>query len=258
MYLLGSYLTPALGQTNDDRHNYPGGIADLILEKKSTRLPEIKYGIREPATLDLGDRWRVLIGIELDTLPGEYVVYVKPAGEDSSAYTEKFSVVQRVYPIKDHRNLPAARLEYDQFSELDYENSNQPELPLVFPVNLVDQWSDDFGHLIEETPESLVAQNYISLTTTALTTVLAPQNAIVSRIVADEDDYATVFLDHGRGLYSIISGVDDLVVEVGNGVVAGAVIGKLPGNSSFDRPHTVTWQCTLNGVYINPLILTIL
>ena len=251
------FTTLTWAQTVDSGYNYPGGVAEILLEKTSGELPEIKYGIRDPATMDLGNRWRVLLGIELDTLPGEYVVYVKSAAQDSPAVTEKFSVEQHVYPIKVASAQLPDRLEHDLFSDLDYKNSNQPELPLLYPVDLIDQWSNDFGHLVESVDsESLIAQNYISLTTTAVAMVLAPQNAIVSRVIIHENQYATVFLDHGRGLYSIISGIDDLSIETGNGVVAGAVLGKLPGNSSFDNPHTITWQCVLNSVYVNPIILT--
>jgi murein DD-endopeptidase MepM/ murein hydrolase activator NlpD len=97
----------------------------------------------------------------------------------------------------------------------------------------------------------------VSLTTTELSNVIAPQNAIVSRIEFDENqtELATLFLDHGRGLYSIISGMSDLTVEIGNGVIAGAVLGKMPLDKT-GSPTTLIWQCVINGVYINPLILT--
>jgi septal ring factor EnvC (AmiA/AmiB activator) len=81
---------------------------------------------------------------------------------------------------------------------------------------------------------------------------------MVSRIIQgpEPEALATVFLDHGRGVYSILSGVADLSIEVGNGLVAGAIIGKLPSSVNTDQPSTLIWQSVVNGVYVNPLILT--
>ena len=62
-----------------------------------------------------------------------------------------------------------------------------------------------------------------------------------------------MFLDHGRGLYSVIRGVTDLSIETGNGVMAGAVLGKSPVYEG--RNSTISWQVIMNGVYVNPVLL---
>ena len=237
--------------------NYPGGIAELIIEKQGSELPEVKYGLNDPVILDAGNHWRVLIGLELETLPGSYVVYIKRTRKDSSAYVEKFQVEQKIYPIHDEGVDHRIQLLHTQLSELDFSNSAEPKLPLIFPVESLGQWQDNFGHL-HQNPDNLelIVQNHIKLETTALAPVLAPQNALVTKITTDEEQLSTIYLDHGRGLYSIISGVADLSVAVGNGVVAGAVLGKLPALNDNAQPTTLYWQCSLNGALINPLLLT--
>lgn len=237
--------------------NFPGGVADLKLSKQHPDLPEIKYGIREPVIIDMNTHWRVLVGLSLQTLPGEYVLYTKHAGKDVSAQHEKFEVRQLSYPYHDEqtRSLHGLRREHDSFSSIDFSNTQQPQLPLRYPIQ--GKWDDYFGHTLKGVDsEELVVQNLVSLTTTELLSVIAPQNAIISKIDTNEAQISTIYLDHGRGLYSIISGVSDLSVEAGNGVVAGAVIGKLPSNSSNGEPKQLTWQSVLNGVYVNPIILT--
>ena len=245
----------SMGQVS--KFNYPGGVAVLSIEKQSDELPEIKYGTREPVVLDLAGQWQVLIGISLQTLPGEYLLYIKPALKDMPAQHKTFNVKQYSYPLHSESNglISNSFHDHEQLSEIAFKNTQQPYLPLLYPAD--GRWSDFFGHTAyDQRQQKTVAQNLVSLTTTELLTVTAPQNAIVSKIETDANKISTVFLDHGRGLYSVIGGVTDLSIEAGNGVVAGAVIGKLPSQSSNEEPRQLTWQCVLNGVYVNPIILT--
>ncbi|NNC99702.1 MAG: peptidoglycan DD-metalloendopeptidase family protein [Gammaproteobacteria bacterium] len=243
-----------------EEYNYPGGVVDILLARKSDILPQVKYGTREPIVIQQLDYWRVLIGVSLDTLPGEYVLYVKEPESELPAYSVQFDVNQKTYPVLELASVKQPRnIHYDSTTDLDFSNTEQPELPLMLPAQ--GQWANFFGHVVvypDQDPDSseVIVQNYVSLTTTELATVTAPQNAIVSRVLVEQEPpgLATVFLDHGRGLYSIISGLADLSVEKGNGVVAGAVIGKLP--VSQDTPAELIWQCVINGVYINPLVMT--
>ena len=104
--------------------------------------------------------------------------------------------------------------------------------------------------------------NAIVIHPTKLTTVVSPQSAIVSKIAISKSGLSTVFLDHGRGLYSILSGLTDLAVEPGNGLVSGAVIGKL--RVEQDRAHSsssviskrLIWQTVINKSYVDPQLLT--
>lgn len=238
------------------KSSYPGGVAELSVEKLSEQLPEIKFGLREPVIIDQGSDWRVLVGLDLSTLPGEYLIYIKPAIKGLPARQKKFRVEQRDYPLDSKPGSPILNLsvKHEQFSELDYSNTQQPDLPLFAPA--AGQWNDAFGHsAFDPKQQQLVRQNLVSLTTTEVLTVSAPQNAIVSKITMHEDQSATVFLDHGRGLYSIISGIVDLTVETGNGIVRGAVIGKLMAPTAEQDAQVLTWQCVLNGAYVNPFIL---
>lgn len=243
-------------------YNYPGGIIDMEIAKESTRLPEIKYGIRDVTIIDQKNTWRILLGIDLKTIPGEYLIYVKRQSQDSSAYSEKFEVRQqdtRFIDAKTDRQTTA--IYHDNFSDIAFYNTVQPELPLYYPAK--GMWADYFGYINTTSAQTMVdARNYISLTTTELLTVTAPQNAIVSRIVenSSEDNENTkknytLFLDHGRGLYSIISGVTDITIETGNGVQAGAVLGKVySASNNTSQPRTLIWQTVLNGAYVNPSI----
>ena len=246
-------------------YNFPGGIAELRLPKLPSSLPVVKFGIAEPPIIESEKHWRILIGLNLAMLPGEYLVYVKQSDSDLPATSLKFNVVQKIYPITNIDDVRSAvhskDISHNKFSETDFENSEQPQLPLKPPID--GAWIDVFGSIaasndpLSNSTETLV-QNYVYLSSSNLSIITAPQNAMVSRIIqsTEPETLATVFLDHGRGVYSILSGVADLSVEVGDGIVAGAVIGKLPSSINADQSSTLIWQSIINGVYVNPLILT--
>ncbi|MEM7357847.1 MAG: M23 family metallopeptidase [Pseudomonadota bacterium] len=247
----------------DSSQSYPGGIVQLSLEKISDTLPLVRFGIREPVIIEKTQAWQVLIGLDLDLLPGEYVIYVKQPDSELPGYSIKFDVTQKNYPVASTPTVPAPqiprRIEHSRFSDLDFSNTGQPTLPLRPPIP--EDWEDSFGRVetgdIDATSETQnVSQNFIYYLGDKPSVVIAPQNAIVSRIQRAEPPATstTIFLDHGRGLYSIITGLADLSVDTGNGVVAGAVIGKTV-NDIGGQAIPLAWQTTINGAYINPLIL---
>lgn len=246
--------------------NFPGGVAMFDIEKLSDDLPDVKYGLAEPAILDQVTYWTIIIGIGLDTLPGEYVAYIKHGGKNVSGLHKKIIVRQHNPPYfqakpKQVSEFESLKVDHKSLSSIDFNNTQQPNFPLQRPLS--GEWSDYFGHNISlNLKKGLITPNAVSLTTTQLASIVSPQNAIVTKIETIDGDLNRVFLDHGRGVYSIISGITDLTVEVSNGIVAGAVIGKLPSNNRTNRKDSVikanrlVWQTVMNGEFVNPLLLT--
>jgi len=250
-------------QTGDLSFSYPGGVVELILPKNSNVLPSVQYGIREPVIIEQFDHWRVIIGLDINTLPGDYLAYIKYPDSGSPAYSIKFAVRQKSYPITeiDTELQSNINIQHNTLSDLDFSNTEQPIFPLKLPIT--GEWHDafasqEFNTAINTEQPSLVSQNFISLTSTKTEIISSPSKAIVSRIILGDvvSAFATVYLDHGRGLYSIISGVSDLSVSTGDGILAGAVIGKLSQDEKNPSSRILKWQCMINGVYVNPLILT--
>ncbi|MBX2846684.1 MAG: peptidoglycan DD-metalloendopeptidase family protein [Acidiferrobacterales bacterium] len=258
------FCVPYVTMAQSQRYNYPGGIINLEISKESTRLPEVKFGIRDATLIDNKNSWRILVGIDLETVPGEYLIYIKRQSEDSTPYSSKFEVIQQDTLILDLENdSQPASLHHDNFTDISFNNTVHPELPLAFPAQ--GMWADYFGYISASSQQKkLDTRNYISLTTTEIMTVTAPQHGIITRIIENESDDKqstkknfTLFLDHGRGLYSVISGVTDITIDVGNGVQAGAILGKVYSKSNdSSEPRTLIWQTVLNGAYVNPTILT--
>jgi len=245
-------------ELNQQTFSYPGGVAELTLEKQSDLLPEVKFGINEPVIIDQGDYWRILIGLSLDTLPGEYLVYIKRSVEDSSATHEKIQVRQKNYTLlEQNKKLKHTHQTHKSISEIEYQNTQQPSLPLSYPAE--GNWNTSFGELsFNNKKQTLQSQNTVWLNVKNKLNIISPQNAIVSKIETNKDGISTLFLDHGRGLYSVISGLNDITVKIGNGVVAGAVIGNVSPSQKGQslKKSYLSWQSIMNGEYINPIILT--
>ena len=250
-----------------DIFSYPGGVTQIIVAKVSDQVPDVKFGLNEPVVMEYPNHWRILIGLSLETLPGEYVTYIKPGIKGAPGQYEKVIVNQHVYPFSEYSasNVQIANQAivrtHESLSNIEFSNTQQPNLPLNWPVE--GDWSDNFGHkLYDKEKASLHIPNAIVFSSDTLSTVVAPQTAIVTKIETDVSGVHTVYLDHGRGLYSILSGLSDLAVELGNGIVAGAVIGKLPaghnatGNRSSPATRQLIWQTIINNTYVDPQVLT--
>ena len=250
----------------EDKFNFPGGIIELELEKQSDQIPDIKFGLANPVIIEYKDYWRVLIGIGLDVLPGEYVMYYKPNFDGASGEYKSLLVQPKVYPFTNYNaneaeELQRSYLTHDSFSDLDYENTQQPSLPLSMPVKGI--WSDNFGHILfNDKTSRMLTPNALVLQSSEETVIRSPQNAIVSKVRTNQAGISELILDHGRGLFSILSGISDLTVETGNGIVAGAVLGRLIDDdiptirqAPAERPKLI-WQTVVNGAYVNPLILS--
>lgn len=253
--------------------NHPGGIVDLRIQKLNNDLPVVKYGLHEPTIIDRNTEWQVLVGIGLDTLPGEYLVYIKQAVNDADAYSQVFQIKQK--PINQnafasYKDQPQkTAIHHKTFTDINFQNTQQPSFPLKYPIE--GAWTNHFGTSvgtpIDTDQQGVEPINFISLNTTKHSPVQSPQNGIITRIQPfdsdtgsnnNEEEYSyTVFIDHGRGLLSIISGISNLTVKTGNGVNAGTVLGMLTTNDEKEQQaKQLIWQTVLNGEYVNPELLT--
>lgn len=280
--LSGSVYKVAFGADKAlaDNHAYPGGIIELVWQKTSSETPIVKFGLEEPAIIHRGNYWHILIGLSLDTLPGDYVLYIKDPGSELPGTSLTFSVKQKLYPVSElEGELPRFNSLPEPISLLDFANSTPPKLPFRPPVE--GEWETNFGRVFTNrraaaiTPS--ITQRFNSLSTDEIKMVVAPQSGIICRIDENsQNGSARIAIDHGRGVYTILDGVDDLSVEIGNGIVAGAAIGRLkPSNeltiqsdadlvdtltrktsNPYPRPGTLNWYCILNNAIVDPIILT--
>ncbi len=250
--------------------SYPGGVAEILLPKTTPQPPLVRYGLKEPAVIETERNWRVLVGIALDQLPGDYVVYSRQTDTDEAAVFTEFQVEHKQYvaiPLtsKDLLTLDSVPLLQD-YSELDFHNTQPPRLPMQLPID--GDWNKNFGRIAYSdrisdggnTEERL--QNHSFIVSSPLTLIRAPQAGIVSKLITTEAGLSTLVIDHGSGVQSVLHGLSDITVELGNGVTAGAVLAKVPRldndqtKNTSTLSHIVYWQVRMNGVFVDPLLMT--
>ena len=242
-------------------NQHPGGIFLLSLEKQSSIPPIVRFGNKEVAVLEYEKEWIALIGISMQQLPGEYLVYFRQSAIDEVASFMKFTVqAQRTGTLNESSKKFPPSLK--RMSELDFENSVPPKVPLTTPFESA--WTDEYGALSSSPNNQIQAVNFLYTYAKERSLIRAPQAGFVSNIIDSDDGTQSIVIDHGQGLYSLIHGLTDLTVEIGNGVTNRAVIGKVatPAQSGSTRDASVEslgqvfWQVQLNGVFINPIYLT--
>lgn len=87
------------------------------------------------------------------------------------------------------------------------------------------------------------------------TPVLAPAAGLITLVHADMYfSGGTVFLDHGHGLISAFLHFDEILVEVGDYVTQGEVIGRVGESGRATGPH-LDWRISLGDIRIDPMLL---
>ncbi len=87
------------------------------------------------------------------------------------------------------------------------------------------------------------------------TPVVAPAAGVVT-LVHDDMYFSggTLFLDHGHGLISAFLHFDEILVETGDSVEQGEVIGRVGASGRATGPH-LDWRISLGDIRIDPMLL---
>ncbi len=238
----------------------PGGVVEISVPKTNDVPPNVRFGLSEVAVIDRDQRWLALIGLDLKQLPGEYIVYVRQAESDEPAAFVAFEVLHNDYNSQvtrseTHATFLPPSINIETLSVLDFTNSQPPTFPFSFPVD--SDWQNGFGSRAHENSvESQVQVNYITTDAPMRALIRAPQRGIVSNVIQNGPSNATVVLDHGQNVFSVLHGLDELAVEIGNGIEANAVIAKVPATQNALQPPSVIWQVSMNGAYVDPELLS--
>jgi murein DD-endopeptidase MepM/ murein hydrolase activator NlpD len=211
-------------------------------------------------------RWRVLIGIDLETAPGTYVVSIE-AGDapGSEGATYELSVAPRTFRTRTLTvdeafvNPPAAVVERidREAAELNglWASASPAKLwagPFIRPV--ADPANSAFGtrSILNGQPRS--PHSGADFSSAAGTPIKAPN---AGRVVLAGDRYFTgntVIIDHGLGLFSLFAHLSEMAVKGGDSVQTGEVVGKVGATGRVTGPH-LHWSVRLNGARVDPLSL---
>jgi len=212
-------------------------------------------------------KWSGLIGIDLDTKPGRYVVTVTGLDADEKAVTVEYPVTvepktfatrtltvdqQFVTPPREAR----ARIQKESEKVRAILEAVSPERywagPFVLPVP--GRPISEFGKRSVYNGQPRSPHSGTDFAGAAGTPIKAPNAGKVALAANLYYSGNTIILDHGQGLYSYFGHMSAFSVREGDPVAAGDVVGKVGATGLVTGPH-LHWSVRLAGTRVDPLSL---
>ena len=236
----------------------PGGVAVLDLGPAPSA-PRAHWGEQPLAVVRDNGRWFALLGIPLDTLPGELEISVK---NGSTVTLRQITVGIKNYPeqrltIKDKRKVEPnpddlARIAREKETTEAVKRhfaANAPATDFLLPAS--GPLSSRFGlrRIFNGLPRNPHAGLDVAVGTGA------PIKAPADGVVANTGDYFfngnTVFIDHGQGLISAYMHLSRIDVADGQPVKKGEILGAVGATGRVTGPH-LHWAVILNNTPVDP------
>ena len=242
----------------------PGGVAVVDIGPATQTAPTARWGEQPLAVVSEKGRWFALLGIPLDTLPGEMEIAVFGM---STVAVKRVPIQIKNYPeqrltIKDKRKVEPnpddlARIEREKQTTEAVKRQFSPATPDTdFMLPSAGPLSSCFGlrRIFNGLPRNPHAGLDVAVGTGA------PVKAPADGVVANTGDYFfngnTVFIDHGQGLISAYMHLSRIDVRYGAPVKKGEIIGAVGATGRVTGPH-LHWAVILNNTPVDPeLFLT--
>ncbi len=237
----------------------PGGVAVVDLGPTGQTAPTVRWGGQSIAVVSDHGRWFALLGIPLDTLPGELEIDVFFG---STATIKRIGVQVKNYPeqrltIKDKRKVEPnpddlARIAREkETTDAIKRRFNAPPPATDFALPATGPLSSRFGlrRFFNGLPRNPHAGLDVAVGTGA------PVKAPADGVVANLGDYFfngnTVFVDHGQGLITAYMHLSRIDVRTGQTVRKGDMLGAVGATGRVTGPH-LHWAVILNNTPVDP------
>jgi murein DD-endopeptidase MepM/ murein hydrolase activator NlpD len=256
--------------THRERYLQPGEL--VVMEARTpqgvTRLAASVFGREFLFFSEGGDMtWTGLIGIDLDTRPGEYIVRLQGDGDDGKSVTgeDRLTIAAKEFPTRrltvDERFVkpPAEVLE-----RIKKEAERvRAVLDSVTPERL---WRGLFYAPVPGPPISSFGKRSVyngqprsahagtDFRGATGTPVQAPNAGRVTLAASLYYSGNTVILDHGLGLYSYFGHLSSISVKEGTKVEGGELIGKVGATGLVTGPH-LHYSVRVAGSRVDPMSL---
>ena len=213
-----------------------------------------------------GKTWRGLVGVDLESRPGEYVLNVRAIreGRPELAVTHELRVAPKRFPTR--RLNVATRYANPPESAFERIRQESERLGAIFQSVTPHRWSGPFLLPVGDHPtnnfgarsifngQSRNPHAGIDFKSQEGTPVRAPN---AGRVVLAENLFFTgntVIVDHGLGLYSLLAHLSRIDVAPGQAVESGATVGLVGATGRVTGPH-LHWAVRLNEARVDPISL---
>lgn len=223
---------------------------------------------RRVALAQVGTEWLAIIGVDVDALPGRAELAIRREYRDGQRRVE----VETVEVVA--REFRTTRLEVEpRYVELDPQDQARAaresrEIAGIYAdISPVRYWSEpfasplpgvtsgrNFGHRRIFNGQARAPHSGVDLRASTGTRIHA---ANAGRVVLAKDLFFSgnaVFLDHGLGVYSVYLHLSEILVEAGQTVERGEVLGLAGATGRVTGPH-LHWGVRVLDARVDPFSL---
>lgn len=240
----------------------PGGVVTFKLPGTSEQRPTVTYDGAPVMVLRDGAVWLAVVGISLDTEPGERGIEVQQPGEQPRKIS--FKVLPKQYRTQQLKVPPGqvnlspedeARVKTEQEKTRAAMAIFSPDAPATLRLQppVPGPRSSSFGLRRVFNGESRRPHSGMDIAAPTGTPIKAP---LAGKIV-DTGEYffngGNVMIDHGQGLVTMYCHLSKIRVEVGQVVKLGEVIGDVGATGRVTGPH-LHWGVILNRTSVDPAL----
>jgi murein DD-endopeptidase MepM/ murein hydrolase activator NlpD len=256
---LGGLLLAASVHALPKNTPVPGGVAVVDIGAASEPAPKAQMGEQPLAVVAEGGRWYALVGLPLDTLPGEVQIRVisRSTASDIAVPVRPKNYPEQRLTIRDQRKVEPnpddlARIEREkEITEAVKRrfSASAPETALLQPTP--GRLSSRFGlrRVFNGQPRNPHAG--LDFAAAAGAPVKAPADGVVANTGEYFFNGNTVFLDHGQGLITAYMHLSRIDVKPGQAVRRGEIIGAVGATGRATGPH-LHWAVILNNTPVDP------
>lgn len=222
------------------------------------------FGRHTPAFLLDGDRWRALVGVDLDQKPASYIATIEARlPSETLRVTRTIVVKPKIFPTRtlkvapDFVNPPESerlRIERDSAFLRGIFAASPPKRlwTRAFVPPVPDPANSRFGTRSIFNGERRNPHGGADFASPLGRPVKAPTGG---RIVGARELFFTgnvVIIDHGLGMFSLLAHLSRIDVKEGDEVQGGEVVGLVGATGRVTGPH-LHWALTISGARIDPV-----
>lgn len=240
----------------------PGGVAVVPLPSSSTP-PAVSYGGKRVMVVkDSDGAWIAVVGIDLKATPGQHALDVRTGHGRASA---GFEVVHKEYK-RQHitlKNRAHVSPSPEQLKRYEREYAEQMQAYARFretgPSNVLmaapvsGRTSSPFGLRRFFNGEERNPHSGLDFAVPRGAPVKVPADGVVTLVGDYFFNGRTVFVDHGQGFITMYCHLDAILVEKGQEVRRGDVLGRVGATGRATGPH-LHWNVSLNGSRVDPAL----
>jgi murein DD-endopeptidase MepM/ murein hydrolase activator NlpD len=229
---------------------------------------EVVWGMKKIPAFRLGNTWTTIVGVDLDTKPGEHktdVLFTMDDGRIDHRET-MIQVVSKKYPTTELKvddkyvelsktDLARANRESKETAAIYARITNQMLWTEPFSIPIPGETAGtNFGHRRIFNGEPRAPHAGADLRAKTGTRIYATNRG---RVVLAKSLFFTgntVILDHGLGIYSLYAHLSRIDVKVGDMVDNGGELGLSGATGRVTGPH-LHWGIMAQGARVDPFTL---